>query len=44
MLPGDPERKTMKARLEQGVPLDEGNWRALLDLAHSLDVEPPAVG
>jgi LDH2 family malate/lactate/ureidoglycolate dehydrogenase len=44
MLPGDPERRAMKQRLEDGIPLDQGNWSALLDLAHSLDVEPPSVG
>ncbi len=44
MLPGDPERRAMKQRLEDGIPLDQGNWSALLDLAHSLDVEPPKVG
>jgi uncharacterized oxidoreductase len=44
MLPGDPERRAMKQRLEQGIPLDDGNWSALLDLATSLQVEPPAIG
>jgi uncharacterized oxidoreductase len=44
MLPGDPERRAMKQRLEQGIPLDEGNWSALLDLANSLQVAPPSVG
>lgn len=40
-LPGDPERKTMAARLETGIPLDEGNWKALTDLAHELGVDVP---
>lgn len=43
MLPGDPERNVMKDRLENGIPLDEGNWSALLDMAKSLDIQPPSV-
>jgi uncharacterized oxidoreductase len=42
-LPGDPERKTMTARQAQGIPLDDGNWKALLDLAGQLQVAIPAV-
>ena len=41
-LPGDPERNVMQARLKSGIPLDDGNWSALLDLAVSLNVEVPA--
>lgn len=43
MLPGDPERNVMKDRLQNGIPLDEGNWSALLDMAESLNVQPPSV-
>ena len=44
MLPGDPERRAMRQQLEQGIPLDEGNWSALLDLAKSVQVQPPSLG
>jgi uncharacterized oxidoreductase len=42
LLPGDPERRVMKQRLADGVPLDEGNWRELVKLAQRLDVPLPA--
>lgn len=42
-LPGDPERKTMSERLKNGIPLDDGNWKALVDLAKQLGVTPPAM-
>ncbi|HET6425918.1 MAG TPA: Ldh family oxidoreductase [Planctomycetaceae bacterium] len=42
-LPGDPERKVMAIRLESGIPLDDGNWKALVDLAKQLGVAVPAV-
>ncbi len=42
-LPGDPERRVLKERTEQGIPLDEGNWSALIDLAKSLNVELPSL-
>jgi uncharacterized oxidoreductase len=41
LLPGDPERKTQAARMS-GIPLDEGNWNALLQLAVKLGVAAPA--
>lgn len=40
-LPGDPERRVMRDRLRDGIPLDEGNWSALLKLADELSVAPP---
>jgi uncharacterized oxidoreductase len=43
LLPGDPERRTMQARLKNGVPLDRGNWQQLIQLAVELNVEPPQV-
>ena len=43
MLPGDPERLTKEKRLATGIPLDDGNWKALADLANQLGVTPPAV-
>lgn len=42
-LPGDPERKTLAQRQSAGIPIDEGNWKALTDLAGQLGVTPPAV-
>lgn len=40
-LPGDPERKTLAARSQTGVPLDDGNWNQLTALAGKLGVSPP---
>ena len=40
-LPGDPERVTLNARLEKGIPLDDGNWNALLKIATELNVPVP---
>ncbi|WP_040591913.1 Ldh family oxidoreductase [Schlesneria paludicola] len=40
-LPGDPERRTLTERRANGIPLDEGNWKALVDLAKSLNVTAP---
>lgn len=42
-LPGDPERRTLQTRSQTGIPLDDGNWKALVDLANQLNVELPAV-
>ena len=41
LLPGDPERRTMAARRADGIPLDDGNWTALVKLAEKLKVEAP---
>jgi hydroxycarboxylate dehydrogenase B len=40
-LPGDPERNTRQQRINQGIWLDDGNWKALTDLAAKLSVTPP---
>jgi len=42
-LPGDPERQTLAKRRAEGVPLDDGNWKALVDLAQQLKVAVPGV-
>lgn len=42
-LPGDPERRTMNDRSANGIPLDDGNWKALTDLAAKLSVAVPQV-
>lgn len=41
VLPGDPERRMLAERTTRGITLDEGNWKALVDLAQQLGVEPP---
>ncbi len=41
LLPGDPERKTLAKRQAEGIPLDEGNWKQLADLATKLNVPLP---
>jgi uncharacterized oxidoreductase len=42
-LPGDPERRVAAQRRELGIPLDDGNWKALMDLAEQQGVTPPRV-
>jgi uncharacterized oxidoreductase len=41
ILPGDPERRTLKRRLDEGITLDEGNWAQLVKLAGKLGVDLP---
>ncbi len=41
ILPGDPERKTYEDRKTNGIPMDEGNWSALTNLAKELNVIVP---
>ena len=41
-LPGDPERAVLATRTAQGIPLDDGNWQALVTLAEGLKVPLPA--
>ena len=43
MLPGDPERKVKSGRAATGIPLDDGNWKALVDLAKRLNVAVPNI-
>ena len=42
-LPGDPERNTMEARQNAGIPIDDGNWKALGALAQEIGVSIPNV-
>jgi uncharacterized oxidoreductase len=42
-LPGDPERSTLNNRRAKGIPLDEGNWNALVALGNRLGVAAPAL-
>lgn len=41
-LPGGPERRTRQIRLAEGVPLDDGTWGQLVELAGKLGVPVPA--
>jgi uncharacterized oxidoreductase len=43
MLPGDPERRSKAARLQTGIPLDDGTWGQMTALAAKLNVALPAV-
>lgn len=42
-LPGDPERRVMQAREKDGIPLSDGHWSKLVELAGSLGVTVPSV-
>jgi uncharacterized oxidoreductase len=39
LLPGDPERRIRAKRAAEGIPLDEENWKKLVDLAERLGVK-----
>jgi len=41
LLPGDSERKTAAQRMAQGVPIDDGNWKQLAQVAQKLNVPLP---
>ena len=41
LLPGDPERRTLADRSRNGIPLDDGNWKQLVELAGKLGVTVP---
>ncbi len=40
-LPGDPERKVLAQRSAYGIPIDDGHWAKLVELAKGLGVEVP---
>ena len=42
-LPGDPERRLLAERGTKGIPLDDGNWKQLVECATKLKVTPPTV-
>lgn len=44
LLPGDPERRMLTQRSQHGIPLDEGNWNELVQLAGQLEVAVPVPG
>jgi hydroxycarboxylate dehydrogenase B len=43
LLPGDPERMMLEYRSIEGIPLEEGHWAKLSELAASLGVEVPEI-
>jgi LDH2 family malate/lactate/ureidoglycolate dehydrogenase len=44
LVAGDPEWRTEAERLQNGIPVDEGNWKELCETAAGLGVtEAPAV-
>lgn len=42
LLPGDPERRTLETRSRAGIPLPDGHWSKLVELADRLNVPVPA--
>jgi hydroxycarboxylate dehydrogenase B len=43
LMPGDPERRTRKQRLAEGVPLPEPEWEAIRESARSVGLNDSAV-
>ncbi len=41
LLPGDPERRALRRREAEGIPLPDGHWAKLAELAGSLGVAVP---
>jgi len=41
LVPGDPERRERARRRAAGIPLDDGTWRQLTDLAGQLGITVP---
>jgi hydroxycarboxylate dehydrogenase B len=41
LLPGDPERHSANLRDEDGIPIDQANWKQLTELADKLHVHVP---
>ena len=41
LLPGDPERMMLEYRSIEGIPLEDGHWARLTELASSLGVAIP---
>ena len=42
LVPGEPEQRAAATRRAQGIPIDEGTWGQLVELAGELGVEVPA--
>jgi hydroxycarboxylate dehydrogenase B len=43
LLPGDPERMMFEYRSIEGIPLEEGHWAKLTELAESLGIAVPEI-
>ncbi|MDQ6699644.1 MAG: Ldh family oxidoreductase, partial [Acidobacteriota bacterium] len=41
LIAGEPETRTEERRSREGIPIAQGNWRALVDIAARLSVEQP---
>ena len=44
LLPGDPEQINRKARLANGIPIEDSHWLKLAELARQLNVTVPDLG
>ncbi|MEM4970691.1 MAG: Ldh family oxidoreductase [Sulfolobales archaeon] len=42
LIPGEPEYRAYRERIERGIPLDEETFKDLQDLANKLGIEPPS--
>jgi uncharacterized oxidoreductase len=38
LLPGEPERRSAERRTREGIPVDDGTWREVLDAAAKLGI------
>jgi len=43
LVPGEAEARTREARLRDGIPLQTDTWAAILDTAHRLGLQTPAI-
>ena len=43
LLPGDPERMMLEYRSVEGIPLEDGHWTKLTELAKALEVAVPEI-
>jgi len=41
LLPGEPEELVYKERVRAGIPVDQGTWKKLLEIAEKLGISPP---
>jgi LDH2 family malate/lactate/ureidoglycolate dehydrogenase len=39
LLPGEPEFREQRRRLTEGIPLDEGTWRQILEAAQTVGLD-----
>lgn len=42
LVPGEPEQRSRRKRMTEGIPLSDGDWRAIGNAVRSLGVDPPA--